>query len=174
MEDVVKLVTRKLSGSSGHVVTDSKDLQGRPLKFREDRKKLLISVEISVNWLSNQSPPWSAYYVFMSGRLIALNKNPGVRLVGIKEMLRQLFANCGLKFMGPKSTNACQDYQLCTGLKAGIYDTVHGVQTIWDANLSTETWYSYLCMKNTFNKVNNIWNALDSSPFMAVRSSFCF
>ena len=45
-----------------------------------------------------------------------------------------------LRVTGPKSTNACQDYQLCASLKAVIDVAVHGVQDIWDANSSTEYW----------------------------------
>ena len=48
MEDAVKLVTRKLSGSSGRGGTDSESLQGWILKFGVDRKKLFVSVEMIV------------------------------------------------------------------------------------------------------------------------------
>ena len=56
----------------------------------------------------------------------------------IKETWRRLFENCVLNFMGPESTNACQDDQICDGLKAAIDGTVHDVQSIWDANFSTD------------------------------------
>ena len=55
MEDAVKLVTRKLSGSSGRGGTDSESLQGWILKFGVDRKKLFVSVEMIVEWLANNS-----------------------------------------------------------------------------------------------------------------------
>ena len=54
----------------------------------------------------------------MSGRLIALDKQPGVRLVGVGETWRRLFANIVIKVTGPESTMARQDDQLCAGLKA--------------------------------------------------------
>ena len=35
---------------------------------------------------------------------------------------------------------ACQYDQLCAGLKVGIDDAIHGVQALWDENLTTEEW----------------------------------
>ena len=52
-------------------------------KFGEDRKIVRTSVETFVDWLANGSPPWAAYCAFTSGCLIALEKKPGVRPVGV-------------------------------------------------------------------------------------------
>ena len=91
----------------------------------------------------------------MSGRKITLDKQPGVCLVGIRETWRHLFDKFVLKFTGPKATNACQDNHLCAGLKAGTYGDVHGVQDIWDNNLSTENWDDLIVdARNAFNEIN--------------------
>ena len=93
----------------------------------------------------------------MYGRLIALDKHPGVRPVRVGENWIQLFAKCVLKVMGPEATNGCQDDQLCAGLKAGIDGAVHGVQYIWGANSSTENWVFLLVDEiNAFNEINHI------------------
>ena len=41
------------------------------------------------------------------------------------------FSKIVLKVTGSEASTACQDYHLCAGLKAGIDDSVHGVQAIW-------------------------------------------
>ena len=46
--------------------------------------------------------------------------------------------------MVPDATMACQDDQMCAGLKIGIYGAIHGVQALWDEKLSTEEWFSKL------------------------------
>ena len=74
----------------------------------------------------------------MPGRLIEIDKGPGVRPVDVREIWRRLSAKIVLKVMGPESTISCQDDQLCTGPKAGIDGAIHGVQDLWDRNLSTE------------------------------------
>ena len=69
---------RNFQGGSGPGYIDSEALQGWLLKFGEGNKKLCIDVEMFVDWLANQSLPWIAYHEFMSGRLISLNKQPGI------------------------------------------------------------------------------------------------
>ena len=118
MEEDVESVAQKLSGSFGPRGTDSEALQGRLLKFGEDGTRLRTSVKTFVDWLSNGGLPWASYRAFMSGRLITLDKHPGVLPVGGGEMWRRLFANIVLKFTGPESTMGCQDDQLCAGLEA--------------------------------------------------------
>ena len=67
------------------------------------------------------------------------------------------FAKCVLRFMGPKATSACHDGHICAGVKAGTEDAVHGVQYIWDDNLSTENWVFLLVdVGNTFHEINRI------------------
>ena len=114
-------------------------------------------MENFVDWLANGSPPWAAYRAFMSGRLIALDKQPGVRPVGVGETWRRLFAKIVLKVTGPEATMTCQGDQLCAGLKAGIDGVIHGVQALWDENSTTENWgFLLVDAKNAFNEINRV------------------
>ena len=50
---------------------------------------------------------------------------------------------------------ACQDDQLCDGIKAGIDDAIHRVQAIWDENLTTEDWgFLAVDAKKAFKEIN--------------------
>ena len=93
-----------------------------------------------MEWLANAILPWAAYREFILVCLIVLDKQPGMYLVGVGETWHRLFANIVIKVMGPETTMACQDDQLCAGLKAGIDGEVHGVQAIWDENPTTKDW----------------------------------
>ena len=77
------------------------------------------------NWLANSSPPWAAYRALMACCLVALDKEPGTRPVGIGETFRRLIAKCVLKVTGLQATAACGNFNLCAGLKAGIEGAVH-------------------------------------------------
>ena len=136
-EDVVESVAWKLLRSFVPGGTDLEDIQGRLFKFRENRKILHTSVETFVDWIANKIPPWAAYCAFMSGRLIALEKKPGVPPVGIGETWRQLFAKCVMRVTGPEATRTCQYEQICDRLKSGIDGTVHRSQSIWDTKSTT-------------------------------------
>ena len=61
------------------------------LKFVEDSTRLSNCVDTFVDWLANGSPPWAAYREFMSGRLIVIDKQPGVRLVGYRRNMTAYF-----------------------------------------------------------------------------------
>ncbi len=56
----------------------------------------------------------------MSGRLIALDKNPGVRPIGIGELWRRLFAKCLLAVAGKDVTDECGIDNLIGEMSAGI------------------------------------------------------
>ena len=77
--------------------------------------------------MDNQIPHWADYQEFMYGRLIALDKKPDVRLVGIRETWRQLFSKCVLKVTGPEANHTYNDDQICTVRKVVFYREVHGV-----------------------------------------------
>ena len=84
-EEAIESVASKISGSSGPGDTDSEAIQGWLLEFGEDSTRLRTSVENFVELLSNRIPPWAAYCAFMSDHLIAMEKQPGVRPVGVGE-----------------------------------------------------------------------------------------
>ena len=154
-QESVKSVALKLSGSSGLGDTYSQALQGWLLKFGEDSTRIITSVEIFVEWLDNGSQLWAAYHTFMSGRLIALDKHPGVRPVGVGKTWKRLFDKIVLKVTGPEAIMVCQDDQLCAGLMSGIDGAVCGVQVIWDENLTTEDCVLLIVdANNAFNKIN--------------------
>ena len=44
------------------------------------------------NWMDKYSPPWASYRALMECRLVTLDKNLGVRPVGIEERLRQIIS----------------------------------------------------------------------------------
>ena len=84
-DDVVSAVTGRLSGGAGPGGTDLISLQHWLLRFGAASAELRQVVAEAGNWLSNGRPPWAAYRAMMSGRLIALDKSPGIRPVGIGE-----------------------------------------------------------------------------------------
>ena len=70
----------------------------------------------------------------MSGRLITLDKQIDICKVGIGETWQRVFAKIVFKVTGPEATLACQDEQLCTGLKAESNSAINRVQALWDEN----------------------------------------
>ena len=124
---------QKLLGVSGSGGTDLEALQGWLLKFGWHRKILHTSVETFADWISNKKPPWDAYPAFIFGRLILLDRQPGVHPVSVEKRERCLFSEILIKVAGPEATSSCQDDELCTKLNVGIDGAVHRVQAMWDS-----------------------------------------
>ena len=174
MEYVVEYVARKFLGSSGPRGTNLEALQGWILKFGDNKKILLTSVETFANFLAKKPPPCAAYFAFMSGQLIVLDKQTGIHLVSVVEIWRWIFAKCVLRFTGSEATGTCQGYHLCSGLKAGVYGTVHGVQAIGETKLALEDWgFILVDAKNAFNNIKNC-NEMESFSFMSIRNLYRF
>ena len=75
-------------------------------------------------------------------------------MVDFGETWRHLFVKFVLQVTVSEVTQACEDDQLCSGLKARIYGVVHGVQYIWEANLTKENGVIYLLTQITL--LNNL------------------
>ena len=106
-DDVVWAVAGRLSRGAGPGGTDSVSLQHWLLRFRAANGELRLNVAEFGEWISNGRPPWAAYRAMMSVRMIALEKGPGVRPVGIGETWRRLLAKCVLRVAGEEDKAAC-------------------------------------------------------------------
>ena len=102
-EDTVTEVSRRLSAGPGPGGTDSVSLQHWLLKSGAANTDLRLIVGDFVEWLGNGRPPWAAYRALMRSRLIALDKQPGIRPVGVGETWRRMMAKCILRMAGPES-----------------------------------------------------------------------
>ena len=69
--------------------------------------------------MANPFLPWAAYRALMECRLVALDKSPGVRLVGIGDAPTGI-AKLVMRAAGYQSKMSCGNLQLCAGLKASI------------------------------------------------------
>ena len=59
--------------------------------------------------------------------LVALDKRPGVRPVGIGETLRRALAKLVMRAAGDQAKTACGNLHMCTGLEAGKEGATHAV-----------------------------------------------
>eukprot|EP00957_Ditylum_brightwellii_P035965 2724788-Ditylum_brightwellii.AAC.1 len=135
VEDVERMASC-LSGARGAGSTNAVSLCNWLLRFGASSEELREEMAQWASWLSNSSPPWAAYWTTMVCRLVALDKSPGTRLVGIREIYWHLWAKLVLQKAGDQAKMACCNLQLCAGLEAGIEGTVHAVWHRWEKQLA--------------------------------------
>ena len=143
-------------------------LQHWLLRFGAASAKLRLIVEDFVEWLGNGRPPWAAYRALMSGRLIALDKQPGIRPVGVGETWRRMMTKCLLKVAGPEAKDVCGTTQLAGGLEAGIEGAIHAMHVLWEEHKKEEDWgFLLIDARNAFNEENRtamLWDVRHEWP----------
>ena len=120
IDNTVTAVMGRLFGGAGPGGTDLLSLQHWFLKFGAASGELRLIVGDCTKWMGNGLPPWSAYKALMSGRLIALDKQPGIKLVLVGETWQILKAKCLLRVTGLKAKSAYGTTNLAGGVEAGI------------------------------------------------------
>ena len=126
--EVVEAVARKLTGAAGCSSVDSALLKSALLRYGKASSELREEMLEWTLWLGNTSPPWAAYRAMRQGRLVALDKQPGVRPLGIGECWLHAVSKCVLKECGREGKAACGSTQLCAGLEAGIEGAIHSIR----------------------------------------------
>ena len=78
-----------------------------------------------VEFLANNVVPYAAHRALETGRLTALDKQPGVRSIGVASAASRSLVKCLLKVIGDDAKAAYGNANLCAGLEAGIEGALH-------------------------------------------------
>ena len=103
-----------MHGAGGLGGTDAPTLKKWLLKFRQASSNLHSALANLASWMASALVPHAAIRALLSNRLIALDKNPGVRPLGIGHIWHRLIAKCVLKLTMEEATNAAGIDQLNT------------------------------------------------------------
>ena len=112
---------------------------------------------------------------YLSCRLIPLDKNPGVRPLGIGEVLRRIIRKAIIFTIKPHIIDSVGDLQLCAGQPAGCEAAVHAMSEIF-AEEETDA-VLLLDAANAFNSINRkvmLHNIKFICPAMAVYTYNCY
>ena len=83
------------------------------------------------DWTANGLQLYAVYRTLTAGRLIGLDKCPGVRPVVVEETWRRMLEKCVLAVTRAEAKEACWMDQLCGGLEVRIEGGIYAVRLLW-------------------------------------------
>ena len=89
---------------------------------------------------------------YIACRLIPLDKNPGVRPIGIGEVLRRIIGKAVISIIKPDILESAGSLQLCAGLPSGCEAAVHALTEIYAKDSSDAI--LLVDASNAFNALN--------------------
>ena len=90
---------------------------------------------------------------FVAGRLIPLDKKPGVRPIGVGEILRRIIGKLAVTtILKPELVTNTAPIQTCAGLPGGIEASIHAMRKIYDD--SATKGILLIDASNAFNALN--------------------
>ena len=104
-------------------------------------------------------PSSLALEALLANRGVAIDKCPGIRPVGVGEIVRRIIGKTIMSVSGEKVQEAVGALQLCGGQPAGVESAIHAMRGFLDADDSDGV--LLIDADNAFNRVNRatvLWN----------------
>ena len=102
----------------------------------------------------------------LSSRLIPLNKHPGIRPIGVGEVVRRIIGKAVLSVTASFVQKATGSLQLCAGQEAGIEAAIHAMRLLSDSDDNEAV--LLVNAKNAFNCLIDYWLS-STLPFFVHR-----
>ena len=158
--DYVERVAHSIQGAAGLGGSTAMQWHSYLLRYDTSSAHLRDAVVGLAHHLANMVVEWEDIRALMANQLIALDKCPGVRPIGIGEALRCVLILVRLLhwLLVPilkKSVGR-------SGLRAGMEGAVHAVKELFDLNYDAGWGLLLVDAKNAFNSLNRVaalWNA---------------
>ena len=119
-------------GAGGPSFTDAHFWRRLCTLFKEASASLCHSLSLVAKRMSTTYVNPEGLSALLSCRLIALDKNPGVRPIGICEVVRRIIAKAVLSVVRADIIDAAGSLQLSAGQIAGVEAAVHAIRGSFD------------------------------------------
>jgi hypothetical protein len=162
----VETIARRIRGGGGPGGSDASIWQRLLLHHGALSARLRDAVAALGHVMANEEMDWKLIRALVANRLVALDKCPGVRPIGIGECLRRILGKVMAKVTRDSATLEAGADQLCMGLAGGIEGAIHGMNELFQQFSEDDDTGGYGMLlvdaANAFNAVNRItalWHA---------------
>lgn len=157
----IKYTASHIQGSAGPSGTDCNHWQDVLLRYGAHSDCLRDSTAVLVRRLCNTVIPWDDIRALLACRMVALDKCPGVRRIGVRGNSKEDFRqDCSV--MRCDLEDVCGTSQLCGGVRSGIEGDVHTIFDLVNEH-NDDGWSVFLIdASNAFNSINRraaLWNS---------------
>ena len=91
---------------------------------------------------------------YIAGRLIPLDKKPGVRPIGIGEVLRRIVGKSITSVLKPEIVESTAPIQVCAGLQGGVEAAIHAIRQMYNDTSCQAV--LLVDAENAFNSLNRM------------------
>ena len=101
-------------------------------QFKSKPAELCEAVAVFARKLCSEYVDPADISSYTASRLIPLDKNPGVRPVGVGEVLRRIVGKAVTMSLKPELIEATGPIQVCAGIKGGVEAAIHALRKVYE------------------------------------------
>ena len=150
--DAVRQAALRTEGSAGPSGVDAAGWRRMCTSFHRESQDLCSAIAATARRLSTEHVDPSCLRSFVACRLIPLDKKPGVRPIGVCEVVRRIIGKALMKVIGKEVLQAAGPLQLCAGQNAGSEAAIHALRELFERP-ETEA-IILVDASNAFNNLN--------------------
>jgi len=135
--------------------------------YKDSSSSLCNAVAVMARRLATECVDPKGLEALLANRGIAIDKFPGLRPVGVGEIVRRIIGKAVMSVTGEKVQEAVGALQLCGGQPAGVESAIHAMRGFLDDDDSDGI--PLIDADNAFNRVNRavaLWNIQYICPAM--------
>ena len=173
--DSIRAAAIQAKGSAGPSGVDAAGWRRLLSSFHKESKELCSAVAALARRLCSAYVHPEGLVAYLACRLIPLNKNSGVRPIGVGEVLRRIIGKAVMKVVSADVLQATGPLQLCAGHQAGCEAAVHAMKSIFQED-ETEA-LIFVDATNAFNNLNRrvaLLNVHFTCPAIATILTNCY
>ena len=129
---LIRSISQQMDGSAGPSGLDAHAWKGLCSSFHNASDVLCCSVAKLTKKLCSSHVDPRAISALTACRLIALDKHPGVRSIGVGETLRRLISKAILRVTRDDIRKAIGSVQLCAGQEAACEAGIHAMRNLFE------------------------------------------
>ena len=173
--ELIRSMILRTQGAAGPSGIDANGWRRLCTSFHRESKELCEAIAGVARRLCTSYVDPACLRAFTACRLIPIDKNPGVRPIGICEIIRRVIGKAILRVIKTKVISAAGPLQLCTGQRVGCESAIRAMRSVFDSDENDAI--ILVDAANAFNNLNRkvaLFNIQRLCPSIAKVLTNCY